>query len=94
MEAGGKVCVATIINGGITAFDPDGSTEHFAFPDLVTTNICFGGAGHARRLGDLFVDRQALPLPLAAAGVRLNFNKRLAEPPEGAIHAAFSRRMV
>lgn len=44
VEAGGKVCVATIINGGITAFDPDGSTEHFAFPDLVTTNICFGGA--------------------------------------------------
>jgi gluconolactonase len=44
VEAGGKVCVATIINGGITAFDPNGSIEHFAFPDLVTTNICFGGA--------------------------------------------------
>ena len=29
VEAGGKVCVATIINGGITAFDPDGSTEHY-----------------------------------------------------------------
>ena len=28
----------------ITAFDPDGSTEHFPFPDLITTNICFGGA--------------------------------------------------
>lgn len=44
VEAGGKVCVATIINGGVTVFDPDGSTEHFPFPDLVTTNICFGGA--------------------------------------------------
>jgi gluconolactonase len=44
VEAGGKVCVATIFNGGVTAFDPDGSTEHFDFPDLVTTNICFGGA--------------------------------------------------
>jgi gluconolactonase len=44
VEAGGKVCVATIFNGGITAFDPDGSTEHYPFPDLVTTNICFGGA--------------------------------------------------
>jgi gluconolactonase len=44
VEAGGKVCVATIINGGVTTFDPDGSTEHFPFPDLVTTNICFGGA--------------------------------------------------
>jgi gluconolactonase len=38
------VCVATIINGGITAFDPDGSTEHYAFPDILVTNICFGGA--------------------------------------------------
>ena len=44
VEAGGKVCVATIINGGITAFDPDGTTEHYPFPDLITTNICFGGA--------------------------------------------------
>ena len=45
VEAGGKVCVATIINGGVTAFEPDGSgLEHFPFPDLVTTNICFGGA--------------------------------------------------
>lgn len=43
MEAGGKVCVATIVNGGITAFDPDGSTEHFPSPDPITTNICFGG---------------------------------------------------
>lgn len=43
VEAGGKVCVATILNGGITVFDPDGTTEHVPFPDLLTTNICFGG---------------------------------------------------
>ncbi|HEX5262607.1 MAG TPA: SMP-30/gluconolactonase/LRE family protein, partial [Phenylobacterium sp.] len=43
VEAGGKVCVATIINGGITAFDPDGSIEHYAFADPICTNICFGG---------------------------------------------------
>lgn len=43
VEAGGKVCVATIINGGITVFDPDGSVEHHAFPDIFCTNICFGG---------------------------------------------------
>jgi gluconolactonase len=44
VEAGGKVCVATIVNGGITIFDPDGSTVHLPVPDPVTTNICFGGA--------------------------------------------------
>jgi gluconolactonase len=43
VEAGGKVCVATLVNGGITAFDPAGGTEHYAVPDPLTTNICFGG---------------------------------------------------
>jgi gluconolactonase len=43
VEADGRVCVATIVNGGITAIAPDGTTEHFAVPDPVCTNICFGG---------------------------------------------------
>ncbi len=74
VEAGGKVCVATIINGGITAFDPDGSTEHFAVPDLVTTNICFGGPDMrdawitGSSTGKLFKCRWPRP------GLRLNFN--------------------
>lgn len=44
VEASGQICVATIINGGITIFDPDVTTQHIAFPDQVVTNICFGGA--------------------------------------------------
>jgi gluconolactonase len=44
VEASGKVCVATLFNGGITVIDPSGDFEHVAFPDPVTTNICFGGA--------------------------------------------------
>jgi len=74
VEAGGKVCVATIINGGITAFDPDGGIEHFAFPDLVTTNICFGGPDMrdvwvtCSSTGKLFKCRWPRP------GLRLNFN--------------------
>jgi gluconolactonase len=43
VEAGGRICVATIVNGGITAIAPDGSFEHFPVPDPVCTNICFGG---------------------------------------------------
>jgi len=74
VEAGGKVCVATIINGGITAFDPTGETEHFAVPDLVCTNICFGGADMrdawitASSTGKLFKVRWPRP------GLKLNFN--------------------
>jgi gluconolactonase len=44
VEAGGKICVGTILNGGITIFDPDGATDHVAFPELAVTNLCFGGA--------------------------------------------------
>lgn len=44
VEADGKVCVATIGNGGITVFDPaTNGVEHHASPDPLTTNICFGG---------------------------------------------------
>ncbi|HXS26163.1 MAG TPA: SMP-30/gluconolactonase/LRE family protein [Steroidobacteraceae bacterium] len=44
VEADGRICVGTLWNGGITVFRPDGEYEHIAFPDPVTTNICFGGA--------------------------------------------------
>ncbi len=44
VEADGRVCVGTLFNGGITIVDPDtGACEHTAFPDPITTNICFGG---------------------------------------------------
>jgi gluconolactonase len=38
------VCVATILAGGISTFWP-GTTkfEHTPFPDLIVTNICWGG---------------------------------------------------
>jgi gluconolactonase len=43
VEAGGRICVATLWNGGITVFEPQGAYEHVPLPDPVTTNICFGG---------------------------------------------------
>ena len=44
VDAEGNVCVATLINGGITVVSPDGaSVEHIPMPDRYTTNICFGG---------------------------------------------------
>jgi len=46
VDGSGYVCVATIVNGGITSISPDGRTiEHVALPDPLTTNICFGGPG-------------------------------------------------
>ena len=46
VDAEGHICVATLLNGGITSVSPDGSVvDHFPFDDLLTTNICFGGKG-------------------------------------------------
>ena len=44
VDGAGYVCVATLINGGITAISPDGSSIDFVpTGDALTTNICFGG---------------------------------------------------
>jgi gluconolactonase len=44
VDGAGNICVATLLNGGITVFSPDGkSWKHMPMPDVYTTNICFGG---------------------------------------------------
>lgn len=74
VEAGGKVCVATIINGGITVFDPDGSSEHYAFPDLICTNICFGGADMRTAWITASATGKLLKAQWPRPGLKLNFN--------------------
>jgi gluconolactonase len=48
VEGGGNVCVATLLNGGITVVSPDGANvEHVPvtgdLSDTLVTNICWGG---------------------------------------------------
>ena len=44
VDAAGNVCVGTLVNGGITIVSPDGSSyEHVPMPDMMITNLCFGG---------------------------------------------------
>lgn len=43
VEENGTICVATLLNGGVTTITPHGVMEHIPFPDLFPTNICFGG---------------------------------------------------
>jgi gluconolactonase len=44
VDGDGNVCVATLVNGGITVISPDGELVDFvAADDVLTTNICFGG---------------------------------------------------
>ncbi len=45
IQADGAVCVASIFDRGIKTIAPDGSLRrHTATDDVITTNICFGGA--------------------------------------------------
>jgi len=44
VSASGKILVATIMNGGVAEFWPDGGTmRHHPLPDLHVTNLAFGG---------------------------------------------------
>lgn len=44
IEESGRICVGTMVEGGITVFDPDGGRSEFVpLPDVGITNIAFGG---------------------------------------------------
>ena len=44
VDGDGNVCVATLVNGGISVVSPQGELIEFvATGDILTTNICFGG---------------------------------------------------
>lgn len=44
VDSAGNVCVATIVNGGVSVVSPDGELIDFVETgDLITTNVCFGG---------------------------------------------------
>ena len=44
VEANGNICVATLVDGGITVFAPQGEVlEFWEASEGYCTNICFGG---------------------------------------------------
>ena len=74
VDASGNVCVATLITGGITSHSPDGSTvEFFAMPDVLTTNIAFGGEGLQTAYITLSSTGKLIKATWPTPGLRLNF---------------------
>lgn len=56
VDGEGNVCVATLLNGGITVIDPtDGSFTHVPTGDLLTTNICFGDSDGGGEYRDAYI---------------------------------------
>ncbi len=74
VDSEGNVCVATLINGGITIHSADGQhAEHIPMPDLLTTNICFGGEDLATAYVTLSSTGKLVSMPWRCPGLPLNY---------------------
>jgi gluconolactonase len=77
VEAGGNVCVATLMTGGISVISPAGELVEFvAMPDRMTTNICFGGEALRTAYVTLSLSGRLVAVPWARPGLPLNFLNR------------------
>ena len=73
LDAEGRICVATLINGGITVISPDGRhVEHHPMPDPITTNICFGGPDLRTAFITLSWTGRLVAVDWPVPGLRLN----------------------
>jgi gluconolactonase len=74
VDAAGNVCVATLITGGITVHSPDGATARLIeMPDVLTTNICFGGADLKTAYITLSTTGRLVACEWETPGLPLNF---------------------
>jgi len=73
VDSEGNVCVATLVNGGITVVAPDGSSiEHVTTGDPLTTNICFGGRNLRTAYITLSGTGRLVAMDWPRPGLRLN----------------------
>ena len=74
VEANGNICVATLVNGGISVIRPDGSgAELVPMPDPLTTNIRFGGNDLKTAFVTLSSTGKLVRMQWPRAGARLNY---------------------
>lgn len=77
VDSDGRICVATIHNGGITIVPPDGgAAAHVPMPDPVTTNIAFGGKGLRTAFVTLSMSGRLVSTEWDHPGLPLNFLNR------------------
>jgi gluconolactonase len=74
VDGEGNICVATLVNGGISEISPDGNqVRHIPFGDPLVTNICFGGADLKKAYVCLSATGQLVELEWDRPGLPLNF---------------------
>jgi gluconolactonase len=73
IDSAGNVCVATLIEGGITVISPDGQDVRFLpLPDRYTTNLCFGGPDVRMAFVTLSMSGRLVAVEWPRPGARLN----------------------
>lgn len=74
VDGNGNVCVATLINGGISILSPSGTPPRFvSLPDPLITNICFGGQDLAQAFVTASSTGTLLRFGWDCPGLPLNF---------------------
>ncbi|WP_395022831.1 SMP-30/gluconolactonase/LRE family protein [Dongia sp.] len=74
VEAGGNICIATIVSGCITVVSPEGKlVEQVPTGDVVTTNICFGGADRKTAIITCSSGGTLIAMPWARPGLKLAY---------------------
>ena len=74
VDANGDVCVATLLDGGITTLSAADAPPAFVpMPDRITTNICFGGADLKTAYITLSSSGQLVSMDWPVGGLPLNF---------------------
>jgi len=73
VQSNGDICVATLLNGGITTITPNGVSTYTPFPDPLTTNIAFAGADMRDAYITLSATGQLIKARWAEPGLKLNF---------------------
>lgn len=75
VEAGGNICVATLVTGHITVIAPDGRlVRQVKMPDVYPTNICFGGPDMKTAYITLSAGGKLARMAWPEPGLRLNFS--------------------
>ena len=73
VDSEGNVCVATILNPGITVVSPTGDVSHVPIPgDPLVTNICFGGPDLKTAYVTVSGTGKLLSMPWHCAGAPLH----------------------
>lgn len=75
VDGDGNVCVATLLNPGITVISPEGEIIDFvACDDLLTTNVCFGGSDLRTAYITLSTSGRLVSTTWPRPGLRLAYN--------------------